>query len=275
MNTQAALEHRLLEILARAGATPAATLFGQVDEWVTEIAGHPLLLNPVERRWYWLDRLHQQWRDSGFGVGQALFVQLDRRLAAKRVPDATSAIEQWAICIVHGKPIGPLPQVVLRERITQGQIPPDSLTWTADATQWRPAAQVVGGSSHVPPSPRRRRTVLLTIMAGALFVVLGAGTIWLAMREPVAAPAALYEQSMALIAAGQQDQGLQLCASAAQLGSADAQYYLGKMHMDRSGRYDAVAPFEDFASGTEWLQQAARQGHAGAQQELSQRQIDW
>ncbi len=48
-------------------------LYGDADEWFMELGPYQLLLDPVKGTWLYYDRIHEQWSDSGYQVGQVIF----------------------------------------------------------------------------------------------------------------------------------------------------------------------------------------------------------
>jgi hypothetical protein len=64
------------------------------------------------------------------------------------------------------------------------------------------------------------------------------------------------------------EKGLDLCRQAAERGSADAQFALGRIYVN-------TMSFDEWNKGLEWFRQAARQGHEAAQTELRKRNIRW
>lgn len=55
-------------------------IFGPIEEWILNLEGRTLLLNPLEKAWYYYDTLHKTWERTGFGPGEAEFVTVENRL---------------------------------------------------------------------------------------------------------------------------------------------------------------------------------------------------
>jgi len=61
-----------------AGVTPRPDqtmrdVFGEMDDWIFELGAWKFLLDPVSRRWLYLDFAHDQYVDTGYSAGEVLF----------------------------------------------------------------------------------------------------------------------------------------------------------------------------------------------------------
>lgn len=55
-------------------------IFGPLENWTLNLGGHALLLNPLEKTWYYYDTLHKTWERTGFAPGEVEFISVDNRL---------------------------------------------------------------------------------------------------------------------------------------------------------------------------------------------------
>lgn len=55
-------------------------IFGPLENWTLNLGGHALLLNPLEKTWYYYDTLHKTWERTGFTPGQVEFIAVGGKL---------------------------------------------------------------------------------------------------------------------------------------------------------------------------------------------------
>lgn len=184
LRTQAWLEAELLRRLGEivSGRSTAAAQFGDGEDWTLELGGHRALLHPVVGQWLWYDRVHDEWRASGFGLGQAILLVLDGLLGAKALPGAPAPrwVGEWCVFRVGAGVHGP---VLLADllRVPPPQAPPDQIAvWSPAIREWRPLTQV----TPVPPPPWWDPGVLSAARAVAAADQGGAA----ALTQPQAAP---------------------------------------------------------------------------------------
>lgn len=48
-------------------------VYGEMGDWVFHLGVWEFLLDPVARRWYYLDFAHNQYNDTGYGAGEVTF----------------------------------------------------------------------------------------------------------------------------------------------------------------------------------------------------------
>lgn len=70
-------------------------IFGSLENWTLNLGGHALLLNPLEKTWYYYDTLHKTWERTGFGPGVVEFLAVGGRLGVHilKPPVKTSPVE--------------------------------------------------------------------------------------------------------------------------------------------------------------------------------------
>lgn len=94
LKTQKILEKQLdafAEQQIPAGKT-MLEIFGPLENWMLNLGGHALLLNPLEKTWYYYDTLHKTWERTGFAPGVVEFTAVGNRLGVKILkPPATSS----------------------------------------------------------------------------------------------------------------------------------------------------------------------------------------
>jgi len=62
-------------------------IFGSLESWMLQIGKHTLLLNPVLKEWFYLDKGHQTWEASGFGPGEVIFIAFENLLGYRGVQE--------------------------------------------------------------------------------------------------------------------------------------------------------------------------------------------
>ena len=67
---------------ALAGVTPGPDqtmrdVYGELAEWTFQLGPWEFLLNPLDRRWYYLDFAHDQYLETGYGAGETVFELAD------------------------------------------------------------------------------------------------------------------------------------------------------------------------------------------------------
>lgn len=171
---EAQLDQRWSQV--QSGAMTEEEAFGDAENWMIQLENRELLLHPGDKRWFWYDRIHGEWEDSGFGVGEAIFVVIGGVAGAKRVPQEGQvegqtaegkppSIGDWYIYVHEEELSGPIPEADLRKRLAEGVIPADVLVWSANATDWQRAAapsppQWPPPAPAVPPPPAKPATAL-------------------------------------------------------------------------------------------------------------------
>ncbi len=73
---QVRLEEKAAGILATKPdpAERVETVFGPMEDWIFEVGdGWKLLLIPFSSRWWYFDRIHDDWQDTGHGMGEVVF----------------------------------------------------------------------------------------------------------------------------------------------------------------------------------------------------------
>jgi hypothetical protein len=63
---------------AMAGVTPGPDqtmrdVYGEMEQWSFQLGPWEFLLDPVTRRWFVLDFAHNQYLETGYGAGEAVF----------------------------------------------------------------------------------------------------------------------------------------------------------------------------------------------------------
>ena len=83
---QESLETRLQQIWTRGfpETDTVEEVFGPFESWLCQLGTQVLLLHPVSREWFYLDRLHDTWVRTGFGPQEVVFVAQGKGLGAKR-----------------------------------------------------------------------------------------------------------------------------------------------------------------------------------------------
>jgi hypothetical protein len=100
----------------KAGADPVGS--GIVGDWVLQLDGERLLLNPVAQRWFCFDVAHDEWLDTGIVAGEAIFVSLGAVLGAKRalwgnevllpLEERIERVGSRVVAALDGELIGPM-----------------------------------------------------------------------------------------------------------------------------------------------------------------------
>ncbi|GEM_PF-1199354 len=139
----------------RGGEATVGEAFGEHESWETELEGHRVRLDPLLRRWLWLNGADRWWDDSGVGPGEAVLLPLGGLLGARRLPSGSSqatVIEEWWVMRRGLTIIGPLPSLEARGVLGSGDIGPDALVWRTTDVRWRPAVEVARDVE--PPAAR-------------------------------------------------------------------------------------------------------------------------
>jgi predicted nucleic acid-binding Zn ribbon protein len=74
--TQAEIELRAKEFRAKGPFSPEKTieeLFGPADDWMFTIGPYQLILIPAIWQWWFYDRIHDSWEDTGYDAGEVMF----------------------------------------------------------------------------------------------------------------------------------------------------------------------------------------------------------
>lgn len=93
---QQRLEGQLLELLDRPlrAEQSMTEAFGPLERWQIEVCGVELWLNPVERRWWYLDAVHETWEPVRHRVGEVRFVEVDGELDVAPLSESEDP-ERW------------------------------------------------------------------------------------------------------------------------------------------------------------------------------------
>jgi hypothetical protein len=82
-------------------------VFGEMDDWIFRLGIWEFLLDPVSRRWFYLDFAHDEYVDTGYRAGEVVFeladvafTPLPRRAAeGPRCPGCGVMVQAgWAFC---------------------------------------------------------------------------------------------------------------------------------------------------------------------------------
>ena len=65
-------------------------IFGDIEDWVFEEGIFRFMLNPVNRRWLFWDRFHNDWEDTGYYAGEVKFVWDGNKLLTPKASSSTS-----------------------------------------------------------------------------------------------------------------------------------------------------------------------------------------
>ena len=86
IDRQEALESRLAQIWAQdvSETETVETVFGPLESWFYRLGQQVLLLHPVLKEWFYLDRLHDTWERTGYGPGEVVFAADGKWLGARK-----------------------------------------------------------------------------------------------------------------------------------------------------------------------------------------------
>lgn len=146
--------------LIRVGELSAFTAFeGPTDQWIAELGKHSLLLNPFYQRWLYYDYVHDTWEDAGLGMDEGIFVVLENQMGIKKLPlspvggsEQNYPLEGWYLYLQNEQLGGPLREAGLKELLNSGQLPADTLVYSAAMTQWQ-RADLIGLTAAPLASP--------------------------------------------------------------------------------------------------------------------------
>lgn len=85
--TQQELERKAARIMDSPAYNPEKSVeevFGAPGEWVTEVGPYRLMLLPFNLQWWWFDRVHETWDDTGYSAGETVFTARDGELFPPR-----------------------------------------------------------------------------------------------------------------------------------------------------------------------------------------------
>jgi hypothetical protein len=60
-------------------------VFGPPEDWQLKLGRFTLMLDPVERKWFYHDGIHDVWQPTGVGIGEAVFGVANTVLGWKQV----------------------------------------------------------------------------------------------------------------------------------------------------------------------------------------------
>lgn len=90
---QQELERRL-EQMWRAGIDQqrqVGEVFGPPEDWQIKLGRFTLMLDPVERKWFYHDGVHDVWQPTEVGIGEAVFSAANTVLGWKQVEQGKPA----------------------------------------------------------------------------------------------------------------------------------------------------------------------------------------
>lgn len=73
---QKAIEAQARQFMAQEPFSPDRTLedlFGPAGSWTLKVGKYKLLLIPAVWQWWYYDRIHDSWEDTGYDMGDATF----------------------------------------------------------------------------------------------------------------------------------------------------------------------------------------------------------
>lgn len=97
--TQSSIESRLqtpLTITLKKDDT-FRRVFGHLEEWVFNEGGFRFMLNPINRRWLFWNRFHDDWKDTGYYAGEVEFVWDGKKLLTKEENDPKRSFDPESI----------------------------------------------------------------------------------------------------------------------------------------------------------------------------------
>jgi len=160
---EAQLDQRWSQV--HSGTLSEEDAFGAAWDWCIELGDRAMVLHPYLKKWLYFEPFNAIWKDSGYGVGKAIFVAVKGGLGAQRVPQdegyKNKPITDWVIYLHEGKVFGPILKDEFRQRLTEGIIPADVLVWSANATEWGKADKRLLSTvqARTPKSPPKRATI--------------------------------------------------------------------------------------------------------------------
>jgi hypothetical protein len=115
--TQQELEREAARIQGSPAYHPEKSVeevFGPPGEWKTEVGPYLLMLLPFNLQWWWYDRVHETWEDTGYNAGEVVFTVRDGELSPRRrdrvsVPagPAKGTPSPAGFCTSCGTPLSP------------------------------------------------------------------------------------------------------------------------------------------------------------------------
>ncbi len=143
IKTQASLEAQLAQHLRDVETQKISPeqAFGNLEDWILQLGNYKAFLHPNLQQWMWYDQLHDEWVFAGCGVREAILLVLDKTRGIKKLPYPDD-VSSWCIVLQDGQPQGPLRIDVLRNKLQQGDLKPESLVWTTRANDWLPLISV-------------------------------------------------------------------------------------------------------------------------------------
>ncbi|MFA5267006.1 MAG: zinc ribbon domain-containing protein [Methanoregula sp.] len=93
----------------------AGEQFGEMDSWMFTLGEYRMFLNPMTRRWYFFDRVHNYWKDINAPAGTVIFSlrgsDLDIIKTSADLPGASPAVpaagQVHRFCPQCGAPLKP------------------------------------------------------------------------------------------------------------------------------------------------------------------------
>ena len=107
IEVQQQLEKRLEEIWAGSVADDSrvSDVFGAPEDWQFRLGRFKLMLDPLERKWYYQGTFQEIWQPTGVGCGEAVFGAHQSHLACKRLAPSVkkdaSIAQRPAVAVPH------------------------------------------------------------------------------------------------------------------------------------------------------------------------------
>jgi hypothetical protein len=144
--TQAYIENQLIqrEKQVKEGTLSNTSAFADITEWIIEIGGKKAQLNPTYRRWLWYDRLHDEWVDSGCGVGEGILINFWGPRGMKLLPKP-GKVDDW--CVYHNEAgmNGPMQIAGLYKAIIKMKDTGDVRIWSTQSDDWLEVSEIGKG----------------------------------------------------------------------------------------------------------------------------------
>lgn len=79
---QVKLEERMTELASQSHDPEqmVSDVYGDMEEWLLRLGNWDMLMMPVTGRWYYFDQIHENWEDTGYDAGEAVFYLEDDAL---------------------------------------------------------------------------------------------------------------------------------------------------------------------------------------------------
>jgi hypothetical protein len=131
----------------REGGAISDEAVGDMEDWTLILAGRSLLLHPTLGHWLRFDQIHEEWHDTGIRPGTAVFVMFGDDVIVRSIPghltgiddsEAPIPIGDWYLYYSGDELHGPIRSAQLKESLAGRSLPPGTLVWSANATEWLP-----------------------------------------------------------------------------------------------------------------------------------------